>query len=228
MSMRIEYRDQQRRKIGRIEADSGARATRLPIIEPGFHDPQREAFLNWEGAIDDAGRLRKCVACGCPELFREKAFPQVTGLVVVMAFAGAIAGVLGLANNLPALLGLTGLLTLDVAILVFSHRRLVCYRCRSSYHDLPIARYHRAWDRAVAERYPPSDAPAPLAPLVPRITAPDAHAEALARLSAEAQPAMPATQRQPAGVDANDRALPADSFADSDEIPLEHKSYFAS
>jgi hypothetical protein len=30
----------------------------------------------------------------------------------------------------------------------------VCYRCRTSYHDLPIARYHRSWDRGVADRYP--------------------------------------------------------------------------
>jgi hypothetical protein len=226
--MRIEYRDQQRRKIGQVVADAAARPTRAPITEPGFHQPQREAFLNWEGAIDDAGQLRKCIACGCPDLFREKAFPQITGLVVVMAFAGAIAGVVGLANNLPALLGMTALLALDVAILAFSQRRLVCYRCRSSYHDLPLARYHRPWDRAVAERHPPGAAPAPLAPLSAR-AAPAPQADAAAQI--ESQPAAPPTLRKPERDRRrieDDRTAPAPpSFADSADLPLEKKSYFA-
>lgn len=114
----------------------------------------REAFLNWETAVDDAGRLRRCVACGCGDLFAEKAFPQVTGIVVVLAFAGAVAGIAGFATNLPVLTAMTVVLALDVGILLFSRRRLVCYRCRTSYHELPIARYHRPWDRAVAERHP--------------------------------------------------------------------------
>jgi len=152
--MRIEWRDQRRRKIGRVEVDPSSPPTRAPLIERGLPNPQREVFLQLEGALDDAGQLRKCLACGCSDLFREKAFPQVTGVVVVMAFVGAIAGLLGLATNLPVLLLLTAVLVLDVAILVFSQRRLVCYRCRTSYHELPIARYHRSWDRAVADRYP--------------------------------------------------------------------------
>jgi hypothetical protein len=52
-------------------------------------------------------------------------------------------------------------LVADVAILAFSRRRLVCYRCRTSYHELPIARYHRTWDRATAERHPAPTAPPP-------------------------------------------------------------------
>lgn len=152
--MRIEWRDARRRKIGRVEVDPAARPTRVPVIERGVHEPQREVFLQWEGALDDAGQIRKCLACGCSDLFKEKAFPQVTGLVIVLAFVGAIVGALGLATNLPVLVLLTVVLVLDVAILVFSHRRLVCYLCRSSYHDLAIARYHRSWDRGVADRYP--------------------------------------------------------------------------
>lgn len=152
--MRIEWRDQRRRRIGRVDVDPAARPTRAPIIERGIPTPEREAFLQWEGALDDAGQLRKCLACGCGDMFKEKAFPQVTGLVVVLAFVGAIVGLLGLATNLPVLLLLMGVLVLDVAILVFSTRRLVCYRCRTSYHDVAIARYHRSWDRSVADRFP--------------------------------------------------------------------------
>jgi hypothetical protein len=152
--MRIEWRDQRRKRIGRVEVDPVTCPTRAPIIERGIHTPEREAFLQWEGALDDAGQLRKCIACGCGDLFKEKAFPQVTGLVIVLAFVGAIIGALGLATNLPVLLLLIVVLILDVAILLFSNRRLVCYRCRSSHHNVPIARYHRSWDRSVADRYP--------------------------------------------------------------------------
>jgi len=191
--MRIELRDEHRRRVGRVDIDSTQRPTRVaasrevPVWRQFFgrvwlsfsglfagsrpresHDDlspsSREVFLTWDTALDDAGQLRRCVACGCPELFREKAFPQVTGFVVLLAFIGAIVGALGLATDLPVLLTMAGVLLLDVAILFFSRRRLVCYQCRSSFHDLPIARYHRPWDRSIADRYP---APQPLEPQIP-------------------------------------------------------------
>lgn len=162
LSMRVELRDQRRQRVGRIIVDSTQRPTRVALQHshrasdtPVDHTPTKEVFLNWDSALDDAGQLRRCIACGCPELFREKAFPQVTAIVVMLAFAGAIIGALGLAENLPVLITMAGVLVLDVAILFFSRRRLVCYRCRSTYHDLPIASYHRGWDRARAERHPP-------------------------------------------------------------------------
>lgn len=139
-------------------------ATGRPTGNPKIHSvdeshfesgpSNREVFLNWDTAVDDAGQLRRCVACGCPDMFTEKAFPVVTGFIVVLAFIGAIVGALGLATNLPVLLTMAGVLALDVAILVFSRRRLGCYRCRTTYYDLPIARHHRAWDRSAADRYP--------------------------------------------------------------------------
>ncbi len=110
-------------------------------------------FLDWDTAIDDAGHLRRCVACGCQDLFRAKAFPQVTAVVVVFAFAGAAIGALGLATTPPILIAMVAVLVADVAILLFSRQRLVCHRCRTSYHGIRIARYHRSWDRGVAERH---------------------------------------------------------------------------
>jgi len=151
--MRIELRDLGRRRIGRIELDPAIRPTRVSVIERGVPEPEREYFLDWDTALDDAGRLRRCVACGCTDLFKEKAFPQVTGFVVVLAFVGAVIGALGLATELPVIIMMSVVLLLDIAILVFSRRRLVCYRCRTSYHDLPLPRYHRSWDRTIAERY---------------------------------------------------------------------------
>lgn len=146
--MRIVLRNLARQRIGRVEVIESQRPTRVHI-EPAA----REVMLDWEGAVDDAGHLRKCLACG-GELFREKAFPQITLLVVVLAFAGALLGILGLVTT-PTLIAMAVLLIIDIAILVLARQRLVCYRCRSTYSDTPMARYHRTWDRATAERYPP-------------------------------------------------------------------------
>jgi len=161
--MQIELRDRDRRRIGRIDVDPALRPTRVGIVGTG-----REVFLDWDTALDDAGHLRRCVACGGPEVFREKAFPQVTGFVVALAFAGATVAALGFANE-PAVLGAMALvLVLDIAILVLSKQRLVCYRCRTNYRGLPIARYHRRWDRATADRYPPQLRPAGATPAAPK------------------------------------------------------------
>ena len=148
--MRIELRDAERRKIGRIDVDPLRRPTRVHV-----DGTAREVFLDWDTALDDAQHLRRCIFCGCHDLFRTKAFPQVTGFVVVLAFAGAAIGALGLATTPPILFAMVLVFVADVTILLVSKQRLVCHRCRTIYHDLPIARYHRRWDRAVAERHPP-------------------------------------------------------------------------
>ncbi len=109
-------------------------------------------FLNWEGALDDAGQLRKCVLCDCDRLYRRKVLPQVTPFVVLLAFAGAIVGLLGYSGNPLMLPGLVVLLVIDIATLGFARERLVCYRCGSVYSKLRIARYHRRWNRTEAER----------------------------------------------------------------------------
>lgn len=170
--MRIELRDEHRRRVGSAIVEPAERLTRVEVERRGRPEPG-EAFLIWDSALDDAGQLRRCVACGCGDLFREKAFPQITGLVVVLAFAGALVGLFGLATNLPVLILMIMVLAVDVAILLFSSRRLVCYRCRTVYRDLPIARYHRPWDRATAERHPPrplqqTQPPAQAGPLTAR------------------------------------------------------------
>jgi hypothetical protein len=153
--MRIDVRDEQRQRIGQLEVEPSSRPTRART-----QPQQREVFLHWESAVDDAGHLRRCVVCGCTDLFAEKAFPLVTGVIVVLAFAGFIVGAMGFlgmiefAQSPVMLYSMSAILVLDVGLLLFSRRRLVCYRCRSSFHRLKIARYHRSWDREVAEKYP--------------------------------------------------------------------------
>lgn len=147
--MLIDLHDHARRPLGRVVVDPATRPTRVTIAG---HD--REHFLNWDGALDDAGHLRRCTSCGCSALFKSKSFPQLTLFVVLLAFAGAVVSALGYAADPKVLSLLVLVLLIDVAILLFSRERLVCYRCRSTYSQLKIARYHRRWDRREAERHP--------------------------------------------------------------------------
>lgn len=152
--MRITLRDQYRRPLGHLEVDPVARPVRATIRETG-----REVFLQWDSAIDDGGHLRRCVACGCPDLFHEKAFPVITSVIVVLAFLGAAVGLLGFADRPVVLAVLSAVLVADIAVFTLTRRHLVCYRCHSAYPGEPIARYHRGWDRSLAERHPRAVAP---------------------------------------------------------------------
>lgn len=120
-------------------------------------DDTRDVFLEWDQALDDDGQLRRCLACGGP-LYRRKALPQMTGFVVVLAFALAFVGILGFADNIALLIGMSCVLFIDVGILLFARTYLDCYRCRASHRRLRIARYHRPWERSMATRNPPRDA----------------------------------------------------------------------
>ena len=151
--MLIDLRDIRRQPVGRVDVDPDARPTRVQAI--ARDGTTREAFLQWDGAIDDSGHVRRCVACGGSDLFHEKAFPLLTGFVVVLAFAGSVVGLLGFASGRPGVMAALALvLTIDIAIFAFSRRRLVCYRCLTSYPRPRLARYHRAWDRSIAGRNP--------------------------------------------------------------------------
>ncbi|MEY3141757.1 MAG: hypothetical protein RLY21_250 [Planctomycetota bacterium] len=102
--------------------------------------------------MDDAGSLRRCVVCGSDHLYVRRNFPQVTPLIAVLAFALAVVAILGYAASPWVTAALIALLITDVFILVFSKRQLACYRCGAIYGAIRIARFHRAWDRAVAEK----------------------------------------------------------------------------
>ena len=147
--MRIDVRQPGNGRVGWVQVDAETRPTRA-ITE----ETKQRVFLTWDAAIDDAGRLRSCVVCGCRDLYQRRSFPQITGLVVVLAFGGALAGILGLANRYPLLyLVLILVLGLDVASLVFSRKRLICYQCESKYSNLEISRQHRGWDQVLAQKY---------------------------------------------------------------------------
>ncbi len=150
--MRIDLRDPDGRRLGRVEVDPAQRPDLVRLPGETADAPGSERFLNWEGAIDDGGHLRTCVVCGSSSLYRGKVFPQVTPFVVLLAFAGAVIGFLGYATNPLVLPALLVLLLVDIATLALARERLVCYRCGSIYARLRIARYHSRWSRTAAER----------------------------------------------------------------------------
>jgi hypothetical protein len=84
----------------------------------------------------------------------------VTPFVALIALAGATVSLLGFATSTWILNLLIVVLVIDIGVLVFARTRLVCYRCGSIYGNLPIARYHRGWDPAVAEKIANEEDPA--------------------------------------------------------------------
>ena len=152
--MRADVRTPDGERLGRIEIDEATRPVRVrpPLSE-------RTLFLEWDGALDDAGHLRSCVVCGHSRLYRSRSLPQLTPFVVLMAFAGAAVGLLGFATN-PIILALLGVLLIaDVGLLLLARTRIVCYRCGTVYDQLPIARYHHPWEAVIADRETPASSP---------------------------------------------------------------------
>jgi hypothetical protein len=145
--MHVDVRTQEGTRLGRVEIDQATRPIR---VRPS--DADRDIFLEWDNATDDAGHLRACIACGDHHLYRSRSLPQVTPFVVLIALAGATVSLLGFATSTWILSLLVVVLVIDIGVLVFARTRLVCYRCGSMYGNLPIARYHRSWDPSVAER----------------------------------------------------------------------------
>ncbi|MFM1832412.1 MAG: hypothetical protein RLZZ461_728, partial [Planctomycetota bacterium] len=107
--MQIDVRDQDGTRLGRVELDEAARPLR---IRPPLAD--RDVFLDWDGAVDDAGHLRSCVVCGHPRVYRARSLPQMTPFVVLLALGLAMIALLGFATS-PAFLALLAVvLVLDI------------------------------------------------------------------------------------------------------------------
>lgn len=144
--MRISINDGSRRRRGRITVDPTKRPPRVSIAEDGS-----DVFLDWDGSLDDEGHLRKCLICENANLFRVRSLPSVTPILVILALAGFAVSVLGYANN-PIILALMGVVLIaELVILVIVRTQLVCYRCRSTYADTPIPKYHDLFDPQVAD-----------------------------------------------------------------------------
>ncbi|MBI69420.1 MAG: hypothetical protein CMJ38_05320 [Phycisphaerae bacterium] len=137
--MLVELYDGKQKK-GTFEVDVEEQPTTV-IVDPS----ESELFLNWDSTIDDSKRIRGCIVCG-GDLYKEQMFPQVTGIVIVLAFAGAVAGILGLVTTWVMLIAMSVVLILDILILFVVKTRLSCYCCNTRLSQTTIAQYHKHWD----------------------------------------------------------------------------------
>ncbi len=142
-----------------MTVDPRARPSIVRAVAPD--GSARDAFLDWEKALDDAGRLRSCVACGCPRLYRRRTLPRFAPFALVLAAAGVVVGALGYSSHPAVVVALVALLALDAAVLVLARTELACYRCGSAFRRTGIAKQHRAWDARTAAE--PECAPDPAA-----------------------------------------------------------------
>jgi hypothetical protein len=133
-------------KTHRVAVDLTEKPSMISVEESGD-----ELFLDWDATVDDSDRLRSCIVCS-NDLYRERAFPQITGIVIVLAFSGGIAGVGGFLTTWSMLGAMTVVLLLDVAILLFDKPRLVCYGCGTKFKNTAIAPHFHGWDQQHAEQ----------------------------------------------------------------------------
>ena len=138
-NMLVELYDEKQKK-GAFEVDVDEQPTTVVVATS-----ENELFLKWDSTLDDSKRIRECIVCG-GDLYKEQNFPQVTGIVIVLAFAGAVAGIIGLVTTWVMLIAMSVVLILDILILFVVKTRLSCYSCNSRFSQTNIAQYHRAWD----------------------------------------------------------------------------------
>ncbi len=154
--MQVIARDHERVSLGIAELDPAERAPRLCV---GPEGRQREFYLDWERAIDDGGHLRKCVLCGAEPLYRSRTLPRLTGIVGGLAVGIIAIGLAGHDVPTSVFVALGAVAVLDLAFLFLGRSQLSCYRCRTTYRGMPIARYHRAWGAATQRRIDASGQP---------------------------------------------------------------------
>lgn len=148
--MHIVLRNGRHQALFAVEVDLASPPT---IVHSPAGDGQ-VAHLDWDRALDDEHHLRRCPVCGCQHLFARKALPQLTGFsLLVLAAIVATWLFYGGGHMMPAVIVLAIVMGLDAAIYFFARRELVCYRCQSSFHDMPIRSDHPRWQKTLSQRY---------------------------------------------------------------------------
>lgn len=96
---------------------------------------------------------RRCLVCGCGDVWRQKDFPQKLGLAMVAL--GAILSTIAWAYHLPgtALGILLVFAAVDLLLFTFMKDVLVCYRCHARYGDVQFREDHPRFNLETAERY---------------------------------------------------------------------------
>ena len=149
--MQIDIRHSDGKYLFSTEVDLKNRPTK--VHNPS--DSRQAVFLQWDQALDDRKRLRHCLICGCPDLYRDRKLPPLTIFVVVILAASLV--MLFLHMPAPYVIlsfGLfLGLLVSDILIRVFSKPSMTCYHCGSFYRETAIPGSIVPWQPAIAEKY---------------------------------------------------------------------------
>ncbi len=155
--MLVDFRDEKRVFLGRVGVDVGEEeGERCAVVElPSNEAGLSERELQWEGALDDAGLVQRCISCGCKELFVRKDFPQVLGMGLVIGAAGLSVVFFALGQVFWSIAILVGAVGVDSLIFYFTPKCVVCYRCRTEYHGCGIGEELEAWDLSLGEKYRP-------------------------------------------------------------------------
>lgn len=99
-------------------------------------------------------RPRRCLMCGCNDLWRQKDFPQKVG--VAMVGVGILCSTIAYYNYWykAAIAVLVGFALIDLFLFWFMPDVLVCYRCGAAHRGTNLQdESHPAFDLEVAERY---------------------------------------------------------------------------
>lgn len=112
---------------------------------------------NWSRPIGDGeldGELpRRCLSCGCQDLWRQKDFSQKLGVTIVAI--GVVLSTLAMMYMQPELsLGILMAFALaDMILYIVMPDCLVCYRCHARYRRIPDMQKVGTFDLEVNERY---------------------------------------------------------------------------
>lgn len=148
--MRISANNLDREPLGSAVVEESAKPAQARLAET-----DQIINLHWEGALDERGRLHRCVVCGCREIFKRYDFPQRFGLALVLIAIIACVVLLIEGQVLWAMGVLLGTVVIDRIVYVFTRECLVCYRCRSEFRDVKIDESHESWDLSIGEKYRP-------------------------------------------------------------------------
>jgi hypothetical protein len=112
---------------------------------------------HWERGVSpgdfDGARPKRCLACGCDDLWRQKDFPQRLGLLMVGL--GILFSTIAWARMEPLLaIGiLMGFALIDMVLFVVMPDVLVCYRCGARHRGAKPPAEHPRFDLETHERY---------------------------------------------------------------------------
>ena len=104
-------------------------------------------------SFQHAQRPSECLCCGCPDLWRQKDFPQRVGIALVAC--GAILSSIAVMDYRPnlALAILMAFALGDMLLYALMPDVLVCYRCGARFRDQTPQQDYPAFSLDTAERY---------------------------------------------------------------------------